>query len=346
MSARHAAFVSRTVILAAAVLLAAAIFPAQAQMGIGIKTDREGYLQYEAVRVAITVRNDTGNSLVFSADDGKSYLHLEVADPNGLPAKRVRKADLAEGAVIGAGETSRLEVLLNDLYDIQPEGTYTVTAQIGHSRLDRDYRSESVRIRIQSGHIFWFKQFGVPVDEGVKTIPRRKVSLISYRDERRERLAVQVEDEAAVYGIIRLGPRIIGSTPECDVDTYSNIHLLYMLRPRLYEYRVLDCNLVQKQQRFLMLEETSSPHLQRDPDIGRIMVSGGRPAVDGTDYKQEDLSELEREKAMAREAGARPDRMETGGGSPTVTDPAPVPAGKSITPAAGGQIMGLPDASP
>jgi len=36
----------------------------------------------------------------------------------------------------------------------------------------------------------------------------------------------------------------------------------------------------------LYLPENGVPHLARDPDVGRVMVVGGRMAVEGVDYQR------------------------------------------------------------
>jgi hypothetical protein len=54
------------------------------------------------------------------------------------------------------------------------------------------------------------------------------------------------------------------------------------------DYRIYDCNLQLKQSRYLMVD-LSIPNLQRDPDVGRVTVTGGRPAVEGTDFTREDV---------------------------------------------------------
>jgi hypothetical protein len=57
--------------------------------------------------------------------------------------------------------------------------------------------------------------------------------------------------------------------------------------------------------------DTSVPSLQRDPEIGRITVVGGRPAVEGVDYNVEEANtpaDAERDSpAAGEEPGARRD---------------------------------------
>lgn len=275
---------------AAAVLFAAA--DAAAQIGIGIKTDRTRYLQYEPVKVQVTLRNDTGNALIFPEDDqGKSYLRIRVDNREGMPVKTLQpgKANFAAGLVLGAGETKTLHLVVNDVADIQDEGVYQIFAEVGHDRLARDYRSETLIFQVSSGLPVWSREIGMPATDTTSRIAPRKVSLLLFQESDRYRFALQMEDDAKVYGIVRLGPRISGFPPQCDVDSYSNIHILTMARPRLVQYRIFDNSLVLKQDRYYVMLSDSIPKLQRDPAIGRVMVAGGREAVAGKDYIVDDL---------------------------------------------------------
>jgi len=86
-----------------------------------------------------------------------------------------------------------------------------------------------------------------------------------------------------VYGITRLGPRIGGAVPSCDVDAMSNIHTLIQVCSRFYSYRVYDHAANLLQDKYYKSEKTL-PRLTRDPEVGRVMVTGGRAAVPGVDF--------------------------------------------------------------
>ena len=259
---------------------------ADAQIGIQIEADREKYVRYEPVKLTVTLRNYTGNTLIFGLDrDTEGSLDFLVETPEGLPIRQLdRDANPVAGLVLGTGETKSLTLTLNNLYDMQSEGVYIVAAQVGHPRLQNDYRSNEHSLEVRTGLVLWEQMVGIPAAERSDRIQSRKITLMMFRDKKGEIYCLRSEDEGYVYGVVRLGPRIAGSEPQCDVDSVSNVHVLFLIRPRLYAYRVYDYNLELRQEKYYVLEDYP-PRLDRDQDIGRITVVGGRTAVEGQDFR-------------------------------------------------------------
>ena len=283
--------------LAGAVAVMAATLlplPAIAQIGINLKTDRAKYFRYEPILAEVTLCNFTGNPLLFGEDDtAQGYLKLIVEDAQGMQLPMDDpKANPAVGLLLGAGETKSVKITLNNLFNLQKEGAYTIHAVIGHGRLTQDFRSDALTVSVTAGRVVWTRDFGLPSADPVKPIVSRKASLLLFPDKKHDLFALFIEDAQLVYGVARLGSRISGAAPQCDVDALSNIHVLLMIKPRLVEYRVYDCNLQLKQRRFYMIDG-STPMLQRDPDVGRGMVVGGRLAEEGKDYVPEDTKATE-----------------------------------------------------
>ncbi len=257
------------------------------QMGISVSTDRQKYLRYEPIRVRVLLRNYSGNTLVFGAGTSKEgYVDFTIDTDGGFDvAKLDRTANLTDSLILGAGETKELSLILNNLYDMQKEGVYTVSAQLGHRRLANDYVSQSCVIEVRDGLEVWSRSVGMPTASSASNISARKASLLLFHQDPGDMYCLKIEDEAMVYGVVRLGPRILGGTPDCDVDAVSNIHILFQSKSRLYSYCVYDCNGQLKQDRFYLSVGDQIPRLHRDPDIGRIMVIGGRVGVPGVDFE-------------------------------------------------------------
>ncbi len=272
----------------------ALLTPAFGQIGITMKLDRgehhDKYLQYEPVWAEITLRNDTGNTLVFDATSAENRMGLDIETSEGVRLPQAnKKFNPAANLILGAGESRTLKLMLNDLYNLNAVGSYKVTAKVGHARLPHVYYSDPPKaLQVVKGSVVWTKTFGLPTADASAPIRSRQASILIFSDGRHDIYAVQTEDDKNVYGLVRLGPRFIGNKPQCDVDGFGNIHTLILIRPRLMEYRVFDGALKQKLHRYYAVE-SDMPSLRRDPDIGRISVSGGRPAVEGKDYQLADL---------------------------------------------------------
>ncbi len=319
----------RTVALFLLALLAAG--GAGAQVGINLKTDRTKYFRYEPVWAEVTLCNFTANPLAFGTDDAPAgHLRFTAESKDGLPlAPTDPKANPVAGLRLGAGETKTLKLKLSELFNVQKDGIYVVTAQVGHERLSQDYRSESVAISVNGGQVVWTREFGLPAPVSKQTIPSRRATLVVFPDGKHDQFALQVEDDRMVYGLVRIGARISGSPPQCDVDAFSSIHVLFMSRPRLADYRVYDWDLTLKQTKLFMMD-ASAPMLSRDPDVGRVMVSGGRLAIEGRDYTLDELGKDEVESAgsgKVRETGAVPTPASDGTG-PKASALLPAPSGK------------------
>lgn len=259
---------------------------ARAQLGIQVKTDRPSYFTFEPVYVTVTLRNNSGNPLVFSDQKPLSgFVNLKVASADDRTVALLCPApNLGMNLILGTGETKDLTVRLDRLFNLQRGGSYLVHALGGHDRLPEDYRSDPVQFVIQSGLPIWQKRLGAPAAGAKDAIATRQICLLLMTERKTDQFALMVEDDNTVYGFKRLGQRISGTKPVLDVDALSNVHVLWMSKPRLFEHRVYDRDLRLLQTKYYVADR-SVPTLQRDPDIGRIMIAGGRPATPGVDFK-------------------------------------------------------------
>ena len=270
-------------------------WPVFAQLGIVLKTNHERYLKYEPIDVTIVIRNYSGNTLVFSNDKGvrTGHLFFEIDRHNKSSVHRLAHGtNPVDGLVLGAGETKELTLALNTLYDLQAEGGYTVTAQIGHRRLPNDYRSNPITFEVREGIPVVTRRVGLPSTSPTAPIKTMTVSLLLFNDGKGCMYCLRVEDDKNVYATIRLGPQISGSPPQLDADASSDIHILFQSAPRLYSYSVysiLGGDVRLRQQRYYVAEG-GIPKLTRAP--GYLKVVNGRPAVEGKDYEVAPGSEI------------------------------------------------------
>ena len=174
---------------------------------------------------------------------------------------------------------------------------------------------------------------GQPVGAAAGRIPSRRVTLLLFHDRSGDIYCLRVEDAEMVYGLVRLGSRISGAEPECDIDGASNIHVLFQMQSRLCAYRVYDYNAQLKQEKYYVADNTI-PHLVRDPDIGRISLTGGRLGTEGVDF---DLNP----KTGAQPRGAA---VETSPTAVAPAAPAAAPAASAASPKTPPPAASGPDA--
>ena len=267
-------------------LLVMAAWSAQAQIGISLTANHRHYLRYEPIDVDLKLQNYSGNTLVFSEEDGptQGYLRFTIRSQDGTEVKCTdRSFNPVQDLILGAGETKQLQVSINTFFDLQREGTYNVTAQIGHARLPNDYRSEAVTLDVREGLPIVTRNVGLPALAASDPIKAVTVSLLLFHDGEQELYCLRAEDAKAVYGTVRLGPKITGSQPQMDADASSDIHALIQLQPRLFIYAVytLSSNGIRLRQRQYFKPDEYGPRMTRAP--GYVKIVGGIPAKEGID---------------------------------------------------------------
>jgi len=268
-----------------AVIAVAAANSAYAQVAIRVNFDFQHYARYERINAQVTLQNFTGNNLVFTDEPEKGgYLSFTILNRQGREIGAYEQnLNPVAGLILGQGETKQLTLTLNAYYPMQDTGSYSVQARISHRRLRYDFISDPVIITVKDGITLWKQKIGIPVDDSVGKIPDRTITLLALNQERGSLVCLRVEDDDMVYGLERLGPRIDGAEPQCEIDPICNIHILFPLRPRLFVYRVYDYNLrILQNQHYVT--ESEMPRLVRDSDMGRVRVVGGRMAREGDDY--------------------------------------------------------------
>ncbi len=261
---------------------------AAAQLGVELSFDRQYYLKYEPVAATVRLRNYTGNRLTFDpgALQAGARLSFEIQTQTGADVDPINGAlNPVAGLSLEAGETKELQLVLNNFFNLQTDGSYSINARLSHPRLGQDYRSAAAFLEIQEGITEWERTVGVPSADDRENIKPRTVSLLLLRERVGDTYCLRIEDSAMVYGVMRLGPRWGGAELECDVDALSHLHLLYQSMPRLYAYRIYDIDGNLLQEKYFIVEKTI-PHLYRNPSLGSIKVTGGRPADAGADYQQ------------------------------------------------------------
>ncbi|MBN2452126.1 MAG: hypothetical protein JXR77_17200 [Lentisphaeria bacterium] len=260
---------------------------ARGQISIALKTDFRRYLRYEPVSVTVILRNLSGNTLVFGKEGvNQGYLRFRVERQDGSEAPWLdRDFNPVEDLVLGAGESRQLALALNAVFDLQREGTYSVTAQLGHRRLPHDYRSEAVTLDVREGLPVLQRNIGLPTASATDQIQAITVSMLLFHDGEKGCYCLRAEDDKAVYGTVRLGPQITGSQPQMDVDAASDVHVLIQLQPRLFAHLVYSISPagVRLRQRQQYLPDAYGPRLTRAP--GYVRIVGGNPLREGMDQE-------------------------------------------------------------
>ena len=270
----------------------AASLACQAQIGMRLDTKNgTKFIRYEPVEMSLVVRNETSNTFVFSNEEGpsKGKIFLEVRSESKWEGNYVNaKVNLAQDLVLGAGEQRELTgIILNSLYNLEKEGSYTVTAVLTHARLKHNLKSRPVRIEIREGILQKSITIGLPAENINDPIKTLKVSLFVVNEEPDRMYCLRVEDEKNVYGVKRLGEYIHGDAPQLVFDGYT-LHILLQVRPRLYSYisySFKGTKMIHPTQKYYLSSNGLPPTLDRSS--GYVKLINARLAIDGVDYRMQ-----------------------------------------------------------
>lgn len=259
----------------------------QAQVALQLKAKDTRFLRYEPIEMTLTIRNNSGNTLIFSDSDITSgRIFFAVNGQNGKVARSFDPtANPAAGLILAAGDTRELSISINMLHDMQREDTYSITAYLNHDRLSRTHLSNTVDVEVVEGLRIAEKNVGLPSMDDTNVIKSIQLLLLLF-DARQEKLyCLRAQDEENVYAVFRLGPYISGSKPQIEIDGSSSIHILIQVRPRLYSYLIygfVERNLRLRQQRYYV-PANGTPTLDRQ--TGFLRVVQARVATEGVDFR-------------------------------------------------------------
>ena len=162
-------------------------------------------------------------------------------------------------------------------------------AYVTHKRMKFEFESRRLRFKIRRGKVEWQQYLGVPGAAADAPIQMREAKFITMKAEEGIIAFFQVQDDDYIYATVRMGRMVLGSPTQVEIDSRSQVHMLVATQPRVIGYYVYDLNGKMKDNRFFEVA-TSVPRLEKDPDIGRVMVAGGKPMVRSERF---DASEIE-----------------------------------------------------
>jgi hypothetical protein len=110
---------------------------------------------------------------------------------------------------------------------------------------------------------------------------------VDFRAETKALYCLKIEDDRTIHALQRLSPHASGDRPEMEIDGRSQIHVLVHTDPKVFTYWVYDVDGQRKQVANYEVLGHNQPHLTRDPDIGRVMVTGGRFVSPGADTEMQ-----------------------------------------------------------
>ena len=254
------------------------LFNAPAQVvTVKLSLPQDQFLPGETLPVAVQVTNNSGQTLHLGADAGWLKFSVESRDDSFV----VMKND--DPPVVGAFDLGSSEVATKHV-DLAPyfvtthAGRYRVVATVHIPEWGADVVSPPLEFDVIDGARLWSQDFGMPVPAGVTNQPPvvRKYILEEANYLRQQlRMYVLVTDQtgARVFKVSAIGPMVSFSRPEAQLDSASNLHVLYQSGAKSFIYSVVNPDgTIALQEIYDYLG--TRPHLAVN-DAGDIVVKGG-----------------------------------------------------------------------
>ena len=263
------------------------LFAAPAQVQIAIDFDKTKFIQHEPIDMTVQVINNSGTQLTFGKNSGKiEFLILsEVNKFNTIVAPYKANFNPAAGLILGAGETKKLSIRLNRHFPMSQDVKYRIRARISHDRLGNAVQTKKpFEIEVARGDEISTHLFGVPDITNPKKVKTRKYSLLGFNVNNNEMYCLKIYDENWVYALHRLGPKVQGIHPQHEVDSFSNVHVMIQLEPKVFIHSVFSPEGKKQQEVLYKASFDNVPRLVRDQDLGKISIRDGLKAIEGVDY--------------------------------------------------------------
>lgn len=234
-------------------------------------------------------RRQLADELAKVGSDSKANCDMEILawsryTDAAMPERIRLLTPLEDLGLLATGEAKETTFILNRYLPLSKPGVYEVEINIRHDRIPGGYfKSQRLSFEVVEGATVWETDIGVPVEGRGGTIETRKIMLKTLNSPKESIHYLMIRDDKRIYLMTRLARAIQQATPQAKTDAVSNVHVIFMLDPKVYEYRIYDFRGGKLLRRFYK-PSPDLPRLVYDDEYGRVQVVGGKPAVEGTDF--------------------------------------------------------------
>lgn len=273
-----------TVVCAAAALLL------HADVVMVLKMPRDCYMLYEPVIAELTMRNTSGQVLVFGGEaELQGSLEVELTDMHNRPLPGSGTKISLKGLILRPGIDQRIRINLSKWINLNKSGFYKLKLFIAHPMLKDEFESNPANFDISYGTVYWSRTFGIPrLTDTQAAQEKRSYTIRAMQDRSEIYLFLFVEDSKKIYTIKRLGIVLGREKLACEIDSLNQLHILRPVTPKIYQYQIYDWDGTRELNRIYRRTD-HTPVLYRDPATGHIKVIGGEVARAGTDYIEDKL---------------------------------------------------------
>ena len=260
--------------LASLVLLASLTGSASAQIKVDLVLDQNQFLPGEAIPIAVRITNFSG--LTLRLGHSADWLRFTVETKDGYLVPHRGEVPVAGEFELENSTVATKRVNIAPAFELNLPGPYRITASVKPANWDKELVTSTRSFEIFAGTVLWEQAFGVPRPAGDTKPPEVRRYLLQRAIHLKElKLYVRVTDQRGdtTFAAFPLGPLLSFSDPEKQIDKQSQLHVLYQVGARSFNYSVInpDGKLVVRQTH----EYTDTRPVLRADRTGQIGVSGG-----------------------------------------------------------------------
>lgn len=273
-------------------VILATIRCASAQVTVEVTQEQQQFLPGETLKVAVRITNLSGQELHLG--DDPNWLNFEIEGRDGTVVPKLGDAPVLGGFVLESSKVAIKRVDLEPYFMLSTPGRYQIVATARVRDWNREIISPPRDFDIIQGAKLWEQEVGVPKPAGAKDSEpevRRYILQQANYIRGQIRLYLRVIDQ---YGkpirVLALGPTVSFGHPDPQIDSLSNLHVLYQDGASTFSYVV--CNLqgeIIKRQNYDYSD--SRPRLRFDNE-GNITVLGGARRITAKDVPPPQLDDL------------------------------------------------------
>jgi hypothetical protein len=257
-------------------LVLLASFRAAAQVSVDMSLEQDQFLPSETLPVAVHITNRSGQSLHLGVDT--NWLTFDVESDDGFIVVKNAEVPVQGEFELGSSEVATKRVDLAPYFALNQSGRYHIIATVRIKAWGEEVTSPPRSFDVINGAKLWSQTFGVPVPAGAGNQPPevRKYTLeqANYlRSQLRLYALIGNESESRVFKVVALGRMVSFGRPETQLDSLSNLHVLWQSGGAVFSYAVVSPGGMVLQ-REIYDYITTHPRLGTN-DKGDIVVVGG-----------------------------------------------------------------------
>lgn len=268
-------------------LLLSAFFSAacclQAQVSVDLTLSQDNFLPGEAMPLTVRVVNRSGQTLQMGSD--QDWLSFSVESKDGYIVSKKGDVPVDDWAfTLPSAKQAKKVVDLAPYFSFPKPGRYVVTANVFIKEWNQHVASAPAMFDVIVGSKMWEQEVGLPKTPGATNespVIRRYILHQANYLRKGLMLYVQISDSNGhVLKVFPVGPMLSFGRPEPQVDSDSNLHLLYQDGKMSYSYTVVDPDgdVVVRQ----AYDMVSRPKLKLNTE-GKFEVVGGKRRIKATD---------------------------------------------------------------